>query len=1247
MAANPRALAKALLAANTPSNTPVGGGFGGAPSTLPGNGVSPLVGSYEAWSSGRAYGQGMPRSWETFLSGSFGPLAPIQPVAINEPNPDGSVDPRRFQIPVGWNMPMGPPGSEGLKLACYSADTEILTRRGWTTFDTLSAHDEVATRSEGGRFEWQNPTAIVWQPYQGDAVQFASVSADLLVTPEHRMLHRARTGVRRARRHEERVTLAGRLAELRGAPQLVTTSRYEGGNNSDIHLVATRVPGKGQAPREFRASAQDFAAFMGMWLAEGHISRAGDEYRVVISQSANGKGLAQYRQLLIQLLGIEPAYHRGAWIFRNKALFEYLSRLGGRAWEKTIPREVLDMPADCLELFWRFYWLGDGSIHGTSENIVTTSRAVADGLVEVLQKTGRWGVIRVHKSVSPLSVHEAYRVCAHARPVAQVVVSTVPYSGMVGCVSVPNGIVYVRRNGKPAWCGNSFAQLRTIADTYSVARACISLRKQELVGLEWDVVPTKAAEKKMRGSASARLEWDERRAKVMRFFRKPDSNYFGFSSWFSAQLEDVFAVDALSLYMHPPRMRGKGVMGSNLAALELIDGTTIRPLIDVYGARPAAPNPAYQQYQYGVPRVDLMAVMAGDDVADMAEAVHRQYSGDQLLYLPYEARDWTPYGFAPTEKALVPILSGLNRQNWQLQSYSEGTIPGLFVTSGDQSSSPEQCRQLQDALNAMAGDPAWKHKIIVLPHGSTTSPQTPAELAGTFDEIIMTQVCMGYDVMPMELGISPRTSSSQSSGAANQMAKKSGDTHDRKANGPLLHRFMEIFDYVIQFVCDQPDMRFMFEGLEGGEDEEKQVNILVAEISHGLRSIDEARVIRGEQPWGLPITSDPVMMLPTGILPIGGLDPKTGQLPPPPAPPGAVGPDGQPLAPPPGPVPDGGGGTAEDGTPAHGGADAGGGQAAAQKSVNVFAALRELDAIRRRLAKGRSIDGWVAEHVPASMFATVTDLPSLEAARAALKVARADRCECCGGTGEHDSGRECDCCDGSGQLDSSHDGPCTCHEPVQKHGGHATDVHHVYAYLARHYPANVLEWVKTAHWHGPEAVKLADIDMDRRPGGARNPAKIAGISQAIKDGKEMAPVVLVREPGGGKLKIADGWHRTDAVEHAGSATIQAWVGDVDTAAGPWGARMNRSKLNKVDGLSPAEFTTAIVKIREGAVGDYRARHLIRWFNEGADGRVPWGAPGDLSACHELAAEHMSSDEAWGFCQLRHHDSLGTFNSPKG
>ena len=54
-------------------------------------------------------------------------------------------------------------------------------------------------------------------------------------------------------------------------------------------------------------------------------------------------------------------------------------------------------------------------------------------------------------------------------------------------------------------------------------------------------------------------------------------------------LEDVFVVDALSLYIHPSRVPGKGLLGSDLAALEVLDGTTIRPLLDVRGGTPRPP----------------------------------------------------------------------------------------------------------------------------------------------------------------------------------------------------------------------------------------------------------------------------------------------------------------------------------------------------------------------------------------------------------------------------------------------------------------------------------------------------------------------------------------------------------------------------------------------------------------------------------------------------------------------------------
>ncbi len=115
MARNPHAVARALPA---PSATQASGGFGGAPSTMV-NGISPLVASYDAWSYGRPTGPGLDRDWAAFLSGSFGPLAPIQPVPIDQPAESGRPEPRRFEYRVGWNMPIGVPGDEGLKLSSF------------------------------------------------------------------------------------------------------------------------------------------------------------------------------------------------------------------------------------------------------------------------------------------------------------------------------------------------------------------------------------------------------------------------------------------------------------------------------------------------------------------------------------------------------------------------------------------------------------------------------------------------------------------------------------------------------------------------------------------------------------------------------------------------------------------------------------------------------------------------------------------------------------------------------------------------------------------------------------------------------------------------------------------------------------------------------------------------------------------------------------------------------------------------
>lgn len=420
----------------------------------------------------------------------------------------------------------------------------------------------------------------------------------------------------------------------------------------------------------------------------------------------------------------------------------------------------------------------------------------------------------------------------------------------------------------------SFAQLRTIADLYSVARACIQFIKAQVASLEWDITPTPDAAKAMRNNAAAMKDFGERRGKAIKFFKRPDPDYDNWSSWMSAVMEEVLVYDALSIVSRRKwgagtrSMGGRGLLGSDLDCLELISGSTIRPLYNMHGARPRPPAVAYQQYLYGVPRVDLMTIVTERDIDRMqteGNDLKQIYRGDQLMYVPIVPRRWTPYGFPPVERGLIPITTGLAKQGFQKEYFTEGTVPAVYISPGSDLS-PNQIRELQDALNAFAGDQSFHQKIIVLPMGSKVDPQRPAALADQFDEIVMAQVCMAFGVQPMQIGISPKVSTTQSPGASNQMAKMAGQQQDRETLMPILLYLTAIMEHVLHGECGQHDMQFVFSGMTEEEDEETTTNLIVNQISHGLLTIDEGRDKLGLQPFGMPETSEPGVFTPTGFM---------------------------------------------------------------------------------------------------------------------------------------------------------------------------------------------------------------------------------------------------------------------------------------------------------------------------------------------------------------------------------------------
>lgn len=52
--------------------------------------------------------------------------------------------------------------------------------------------------------------------------------------------------------------------------------------------------------------------------------------------------------------------------------------------------------------------------------------------------------------------------------------------------------------------------------------------------------------------------------------------------------------------------------------------------------------------------------------------------------------------------------------------------------------------------------------------------------------------------------------------------------------------------------------------------------------------------------------------------------------------------------------------------------------------------------------------------------------------------------------------------------------------------------------------------------------------------------------------------------------------------------------------------------------------------------------LIKWYEEGADGKIDWGSPGDFEQCVSVASPHVDDPEA--FCQSRHIGATGMSTS---
>lgn len=351
-----------------------------------------------------------------------------------------------------------------------------------------------------------------------------------------------------------------------------------------------------------------------------------------------------------------------------------------------------------------------------------------------------------------------------------------------------NTSVVDRTRGTPGMDIPSFDQLRLLAEMYSGITISERVWLDLIPNLELKIGLTKA----MKKQGYDDKDFQDEITTYEEWFEYPDGVH-DTHSWLRMAIRDQTQIDALSVFKQRTR-------GGQLLGLPIVDGTTIKPLLDDWGRVPAKGLPAYQQYLWGG--------LPGNE-----------FTTDQMIYYRESPRSNSPFGFSRVERFPQEINIALRKRQQDLSRFTEGNIPPAIIeVPVDSKWTPDDIRKYEALWNSLvAGNPQQQVRLRFMQPGMKYV-KIDNDGVNTEVDIDLFKIALAcYGLSPADVGITGDIHKSADKGQQSMLY--------RRTLNPLVVMYAKLF-FTNTIRKDFKDPRFVasFIGYEEEEDQKEQAD---------------------------------------------------------------------------------------------------------------------------------------------------------------------------------------------------------------------------------------------------------------------------------------------------------------------------------------------------------------------------------------------------------------------------------------